>query len=234
MSAMRIPGMHDMRMSHMLMVSPSLAPWTTTLAVHLFVMWFVMMIAMMIPSVAPTVLSYLGVAQQARFASTGWFLAGYLVTWAEFALLATLAHWWLESSRMMTPTMQIHGKSAGAVLLILAGIYQWLPWKDACLAQCRAPLAFIQQRGGFGPHPLDAARLGFLYGLYCVGCCGLLVLVLFFGGVMNLWWIAGLTIFVLIERLAPHARWIGRAAGVAAVALALWSLWATQPVVHAH
>lgn len=245
MSAMRIPGMHDMRMSHMQMVSSAFKPWSTTLALYLCFMWFVMMIAMMIPSFAPLVLGYLGVAQTAatrarRFASTGWVLAGYLVAWAEFALLAALAHWWLESSRMLTPTLQIHGSIAGAALLILAGIYQWLPWKAACLARCRAPLDFIQQHGGFAPRAPDAVRLGFMHGLYCMGSCGLLVLVLFFGGVMNLWWIAGLAGFVLIEKLAPHARWIGRAAGVAAVAWGLWSLWAAhaaqaaQPAMHAH
>jgi predicted metal-binding membrane protein len=229
MAAMAMPEMAGMRMSHMQMMSPGFAPWTATLATYLFVMWFVMMIGMMIPSAAPMVLIYMGVARQAatrgqRFASAGWFLAGYLAAWAAFATVATLAQWLLESTAMLTPAMRIQDRRVGAVVLILAGIYQWLPWKDACLAQCRAPLAFIQQHGGFPAGAAGAVRLGFRHGLYCVGCCWLLMLLLFIGGVMNLLWIAGLMIFVLLEKLAPRARWVGRAAGAAAAMAGLWSL----------
>jgi predicted metal-binding membrane protein len=229
MSGMDRPDMAGMRMSHMQMMSPGFAPWTTTLAAYLFVMWFVMMVGMMIPSAAPVVLIYLGVKRQAatrgqRFASAGWFLAGYLAAWAAFSLLATATQWLLESAALLTPAMRLHSQRAGAVVLIAAGIYQWLPWKNACLTQCRAPLAFIQQHGGFPRGAASAVRLGCLHGMYCVGCCWLLMLLLFVGGVMNLLWIAGLMIFVLIEKLAPRARWIGRAAGAAAVMAGLWNL----------
>jgi predicted metal-binding membrane protein len=204
-------------------MSPSYAPWTATLAIYLFVMWFVMMIGMMTPSAAPMVLIYVGVARQAasrghRFASASWFFGGYLAAWGMFALLATLAQWWLESSALMTPAMQAASKPLGAVVLIGAGLYQWLPLKDACLARCRAPLSFIQQHGGFQAGSFGAMRLGLLHGIYCVGCCWLLMSLLFVGGVMNLLWIAGLMIFVLVEKLAPAATWIARGAGAVAIA----------------
>lgn len=229
MSAMDMPSMQGMRMSHMQMMSPAWAPWTATLAAYLFIMWLVMMIGMMTPSAAPMVLTYMGVARQAatrghRFAPAAWFFSGYLLAWAAFSLLATFAQWWLESSAMMTPTMQAASTWLGAGVLIAAGIYQWLPLKDVCLAHCRAPMSFIQHHGGFNPGAGSSLKLGFTHGLYCVGCCWLLMLLLFVGGVMNLLWIAGLMILVLLEKLAPGARWIARVAGLIAVGAGLWML----------
>jgi predicted metal-binding membrane protein len=222
MGGMVMLDMDGMRMSYMQMMSPQLAPWSLTLASYLFCMWFVMMIGMMTPSVAPMVLLYLGVARHAagsgqRFASSGWFFGGYLLAWAAFALLATGAQWWLESRELMTPTMQAASRPLGAAVLIAAGIHQWLPLKDQCLAKCRAPLAFIQQHGGFQASAAGSLRLGLVHGFYCVGCCWALMLLLFVFGVMNLLWIAGLALFVLLEKLAPGAKWIGRIAGLAAL-----------------
>ena len=229
MSGMDMSSMGGMRMSYLQMLSPAYAPWTWTLGTYLFCMWFVMMIGMMTPSAAPMVLLYLGVSRHAvrtghRFTSAGWFFGGYLIAWAAFSLIATLAHWWLESVALMTPMMRTASRPLGATVLIAAGIYQWLPLKDACLAQCRAPLSFIQQHGGFRPEPTAALRLGFTHGWYCVGCCWVLMLLLLVGGVMNLLWIASLAAFVLIEKLAPGGRWISRAAGVVAIAAGLWML----------
>jgi len=229
MAAMDMPAMSGARMSHMQMMSPAFAPWSATLALYLFAMWLVMMIGMMTPSAAPLVLIYIGVARQAatrghRFAAAAWFFGGYLAAWAAFSLLATLAQWLLESLSMMTPAMQAANARLGATVLIAAGAYQWLPLKDACLSNCRAPLSFIQQHGGFQASAGGSLRLGFQHGLYCVGCCWLLMLLLFVGGVMNLLWIAGLAGFVMIEKLAPGARWITRGAGLAAIAAGLWML----------
>ncbi|MEO8314162.1 MAG: DUF2182 domain-containing protein [Pseudomonadota bacterium] len=230
MAAMDMPAMEGMGMSHMQMMSPAYAPWTATLAIYLFVMWFVMMIGMMTPSVAPMVLIYVGVARQAatrghRFAAAAWFFGGYLLAWAAFSLFATLAQWLLESMAMMTSMMRAANNGIGAAVLIAAGIYQWLPLKNACLSKCRAPLSFIQGHGGFQPGATGSLKLGFRHGLYCVGCCWLLMLLLFVGGVMNLLWIAGLAIFVLVEKLAPRARWVSRGAGLAAFAAGVWMLW---------
>lgn len=232
MAAMDMPDMADVRMNHLQMMSPALAAWSAPLAGYLFFMWFVMMIGMMTPSAAPMVLLYLGVSRHAarggqRFASGAWLLLGYLIAWGAFSLLATGAHWALESAAMMTPGMSAANRTVGAVVLIAAGIYQWLPVKDACLAQCRAPLSFIQQHGGFQPAAAGALRLGLLHGMYCVGCCWVLMLVLFTVGVMNLLWIAALMCFVLTEKLVSRGRWVSRVAGAAATAagLAMLPVW---------
>jgi predicted metal-binding membrane protein len=226
MAGMETPAMADVRMNHLQMMSPAFAAWSAPLAGYLFCMWFVMMIGMMTPSAAPMVLLYLGVARHAarsgsRFVSAAWLLLGYLVAWGIFSLLAMGAHWALESAAMMTPAMSATNRTVGAVVLIAAGVYQWLPVKDACLAHCRAPLSFIQRHGGFQSTAGGAIRLGLLHGLYCVGCCWALMLVLFAVGVMNLLWIAALMCFVLAERLVPHGRWITRVAGAFATAAGL-------------
>jgi predicted metal-binding membrane protein len=226
MAGMDMPGMADVRMNHLQMMSPAFTAWSRSLALYLFGMWFVMMIGMMVPSAAPMVLLYLGVARHAerggqRFASAAWFLLGYLLAWGAFSMGATLAHWALESAAMMTPAMRTANRAAGALVLIAAGIYQWLPVKDACLTHCRAPLSFIQQHGGFQPSAGGAMRLGLLHGLYCVGCCWALMLVLFAVGVMNLLWIAALMCVVLAEKLVPRGRWIARIVGAVATASGL-------------
>jgi len=226
MAGMDMPAMASVRMNHLQMMSPAFAAWSAPLAGYLFLMWFVMMIGMMTPSAAPMALLYLGVARHAarsgqRFASATWFLLGYLVAWGVFSLLATGAHWALESAAMMTPAMRAADRPIGAMVLIAAGVYQWLPLKDACLAHCRAPLSFIQQHGGFQPAAAGAIRLGLLHGAYCVGCCWALMLVLFAVGVMNLLWIAALMCLVLAEKLLPHGRWVTRIAGAMSAASGL-------------
>jgi len=104
----------------------------------------------------------------------------------------------------------------GAALLIGAGLYQLTPMKDACLAHCRSPAHFIAEHWRAGP--LGALRMGALHGAYCLGCCWLLMGLLFFGGVMNLLWIAAITLFVLIEKLVPYGRSGGRLAGLGMIA----------------
>lgn len=229
MQGMATPAMAGVTMSHLQMMSPALAPWSLPLGVYLFVMWAVMMIGMMTPSAAPMVLLYIGVARHAarsshRFASAAWLFAGYLGAWCAFSLLATLLQWLLESAAMMTASMQAANLRLGGAVLIAAGLYQWLPIKNACLTQCRAPLQFIQQHGGFQASAAGSLRLGFRHGLYCVGCCWVLMLLLFVGGVMNLLWIAALTLFVLLEKLVPHVQWLVRGAGIAAMAGGMWML----------
>jgi predicted metal-binding membrane protein len=229
MQSMAMPGMADMKMSHLQMMSPALAPWTPTLGLYLFAMWVIMMVGMMTPTAAPMVLVYLRVSQHAartghRFASAAWLLAGYLLAWTLFAAFATLAQWLLESLAMMTPTMRAAGRPIGAALLLFAGIYQFLPLKDACLSRCRAPLQFIQQHGGFQPRALPSLRLGFLHGLFCVGCCWALMALLFVVGIMNVLWIAAIMVFVLLEKLLPRTRWLTRGAGLLMIAAGLWLL----------
>ena len=176
--------------------------------------------------VAPMILLYAAVARQNAprhvFAPPGWFLAGYLLAWIAFATAATLLQWLLEWQAVVTPMMAGTSRVLGGVVLLAAGIYQWLPLKYACLDSCRAPLSFVQRHGGFQPSARGSLRLGVLHGFYCIGCCWVLMLLLFAFGVMNLTWIAGLMLFVLLEKLLPWPVAISRLAGVGALAAGGW------------
>jgi predicted metal-binding membrane protein len=209
------------------MMSPEYVPWSQGYFLFMLVMWIVMMIGMMTPSVAPTILLYAEFARRSSlrgqvFASAGWFASGYLLAWSAFALAATLLQWWLEKWALVTPMMAGTSRALGGSILIAAGLYQWLPLKQACLSQCRSPLSFIQKHGGFRPGASSALRLGLLHGGYCIGCCWALMLLLYVFGVMNLRWIAGLMVFVLLEKLVPRGEWIARIAGVLAVAAGIY------------
>jgi predicted metal-binding membrane protein len=212
--AMGMPGMaEDM--------SPAFSTWTFPHAVVIFAMWAIMMIGMMTPSVAPVVLLYtrtaLGAQAQGKvFAAASWFAAGYLAAWIVFALAATAGQWTLDWLALLTPMMKSASRIFGGLLLIAAGVYQWTPLKQSCLNHCRAPLHFIVRHGGFRPGEAASLRLGMLHGAYCVGCCWALMLLLFVGGVMNLFWIAALMILVLLEKIAPWGRVAARVAGLLA------------------
>lgn len=218
-----MPGMEAM--------APSASPWSPGQLALAFAMWAVMMVGMMAPSAAPIALLYVRIARQANaqghvFASTGWVVAGYLVAWIAFAALAAAAQAALLEAAVITPMLAGATRRFGGIVLIAAGAYQWTPLKDACLAQCRAPLDFIMHRGGFRPEVNRAFMLGFRHGLYCVGCCWVLMALLFVGGVMNLLWVAGIAVFVLLERIAPGGRTIARIGGLAFAAAGAWLLFA--------
>ena len=209
------------------LMMPADAPWRPIEFGYVFVMWIVMMIGMMMPSAAPMILIYARVGRQAAtqgkpFAASGWFAGGYLAAWAVFSLVATSAQWALERAALLTPMMESASNRLGAAVLILAGVYQWAPLKDACLSHCRSPLLFIQRHGGFHREPLGALTLGFRHGIYCIGCCWALMALLFVGGVMNLFWIATLAILVLFEKVVPFGRVVARAAGLVFIAGGVW------------
>jgi predicted metal-binding membrane protein len=195
----------------------SVGSWSWSYALVMLGMWWVMMVAMMIPSAAPTLLLYVRVHRHHQPHSHGphtfLFLSGYLLAWLLFSVAATLLHYLLERSGL------VHGMlmwSSSAMLtgtlLLLAGAYQLTPLKHTCLIQCRSPAAWLARhwRAGAG----GALRMGLHHGLFCVGCCWSLMLLLFAGGVMNLVWIAGLAILVLLEKLLPWGDWLARASGV--------------------
>jgi predicted metal-binding membrane protein len=209
------------------MMAPNLRAWSAADALFMFAMWAVMMTAMMTPSVAPMVLVHARVARQAQgrgrpFAATGWFAAGYLLAWTAFAAAATAAQWGLERAALLTPMMVAASHVFGGAVLVAAGLYQLTPVKDACLAQCQSPLLFIQRHGGFRPDAAGSLALGARHGLYCIGCCWALMLLLFVGGVMNLLWIAVIAGFVLLEKVLPVGRKLSRAAGAGLVVAGLW------------
>jgi predicted metal-binding membrane protein len=203
------------------MMSPDYVPWSAGYFTFMLIMWIVMMIGMMTPSVAPMILLYAAIARKnaARhaFAPPGWFLAGYLIAWAAFATLATLLQWFLEWQALVTPMMAGTSRVLGGITLVAAGIYQWLPAKLACLRACNAPLSFVQSQGGFQRGARGSLRLGIWHGLYCIGCCWLVMVLLLAFGVMNLTWIAGLMIFVLLEKTLPWPVVVSRLAGTAAI-----------------
>ena len=195
-----------------------MAPWSASDFLLMLAMWAAMMVGMMVPSVAPMLLIYARVARSAEergqpFAATGWFALGYLIAWSAFALLATSSQWLLEQAAMMTPTMAIADRRIAGALLVAAGAYQWTPVKNACLGRCRSPLQFIQSEGGFRRERSASLLLGLKHGLYCIGCCWALMLLLFFGGVMNLLWIAALAAIVLAEKLLPGGPVLAKASG---------------------
>jgi len=201
--------------------------WDLAHLVLLFAMWVVMMAGMMLPSAAPALLIYASVIRRspdgARAPAHAYaFAGGYLVVWTLFSLAATGLQRWLAHALWLSPMMETQNRWFSGALLIVAGLFQLTPWKRTCLDACRSPAEFLVQhwrpgiRGGY--------YLGLASGLYCLGCCWALMLLLFVGGVMNLWCIAALTIFVLLEKLAPLGVQGGRLSGILIFAFGSWQL----------
>lgn len=203
--------------------------WSAPDFLLMFTMWTVMMIGMMTPSAAPMILLYGRVARQpgldsGTFASSIWFAGGYLLSWTVFSLAATTAQYALDRASLLTLGMFLVNTRLAGVVLIAAGIYQWTSLKDSCLRQCRSPLNFLQQYGGFRRTILGSLGLGFRHGLYCIGCCWVLMALLFAGGVMNLVWIAAIAALVLLEKVVPAGRVVGRVAGVVLALAGVWMM----------
>jgi len=193
----------------------------------LLAMWWVMMVGMMLPGVAPVILTFATVNRNRRargepYVPTALFATGYLLTWGGFSVAATLAQGALERATLLSPMdMTINGRLLGGVLFLSAGLYQFTPVKLACLRSCRSPLDFVLNHWRDGPG--GALRMGMTHGLYCLGCCWILMLLLFVGGVMNLLWVAGLAAVVLVEKLMP-GPWFARIAGTLLAAAGVWRL----------
>ena len=225
-----MPGMEEMPMSAMpgMKLSWTAATWALMLA-----MWWVMMVAMMTPSAAPTILLYSHVQHSASpdaagaVAPTAVFAAGYLLVWLLFSVLATAIQFALDRGGLIDAgLMRSQHRALSAGLLLVAGLYQLSPLKNACLSRCRSPAAFLSQH--WRPGVVGALRLGALHGAWCVGCCWLLMALLFVFGVMNMAWVAALAVLVMAEKLLPRGEWVGRAAGVillAGSAYAWFSAW---------
>jgi predicted metal-binding membrane protein len=191
-------------------------------------MWIVMMVAMMVPSAAPTILLFATVTRGRRArgvatASTAVFALGYLLVWVFYATIAALGQWELHRLALLSPAMVSASPWLGGGLLMAAGLYQWLPLKDSCLAHCRSPLGFLSAEWREGAS--GALMMGIRHGTFCVGCCALLMTLLFVAGVMNLLWVAAIAIFVLAEKLGPGGPTLGRIAGILLVG---WGIWMTS------
>jgi len=199
------------------MAMPQVEPWGAADLTLMFAMWAVMMMAMMVPSAAPMILVFAAVnrkrrEQQRPFIPTGVFLLGYLVVWSTFAAGATLTQWGLHANALISPMMVGTSPILGGALLVTAGLFQWSSIKYACLTNCRSPLGFLMSEWRDGPY--GALSMGVRHGIYCLGCCWLLMGLLFVLGVMNLVWIAALATFVLVEKVAPAGHRVSRLTGL--------------------
>lgn len=200
------------------------SPWNAGDLGATFLMWATMMAAMMLPSTLPTLrvvadANRRAMAEGAAATPPTLFVLGYLLSWTSFSALATMVQGALVSLALLTPALSASDSRLGGAMLIAAGAYQLTPWKARCLARCQNPLSLLLLRwreGGRG-----ALAMGVRHGLFCLGCCWALMLVLFVVGVMNLTWVVALAVVVLIEKLAIGARWLPRATGIA---LASWGI----------
>jgi predicted metal-binding membrane protein len=194
------------------------AMWSATYAGLVFLMWWIMMIAMMLPSVTSTVLLYMSLIRRGDQAVNApklafFFLIGYLAVWGLFSFLATLAQWFLELRGVVSPMgMAFTSNIMGATVLIIVGIYQFTPWKQSCLKHCRSPIKFLSEKHRTGQN--GALLMGIEHGAFCLGCCWCLMVLLLVGGIMNLYWIAGLMLFVLTEKLIRFGDKISRLTGM--------------------
>ena len=191
--------------------------WTPIDALLMFVMWSAMMAAMMVPGASPMVAAFATINRRRRersapYVPTAVFLAGYLIVWTGFSLIATVLQWLLQKTGLLTTMMQSASYWWSAVLFLAAGLYQFSPLKEVCLAYCRSPDGFILSEWRDGP--LGAVIMGLRHGLFCFGCCAALMLLLFAVAVMDLRWVAALTALVTAEKLLPGARFWRIAIGV--------------------
>ena len=208
--------------------------WTPAYAALLFVMWAVMMAAMMLPGAAPAILLVDRIGRQRAAAGAALnpalFALGYLAVWTAFSLAATALQWGLDRRGLLSPEMAAASRGFAGAVLVAAGLYQWTPMKQACLVRCRSPLDFLLRHWHEGPAGLFAT--GLRHGVSCLGCCWLLMALLFIGGLMNVLWIAGLALLVLLEKTLPWggrmSRWVG-AALIAWGAAVLWSQIGSYP-----
>jgi predicted metal-binding membrane protein len=201
------------------MAMPQMQSWGAVELLLLFVMWAIMMVAMMVPSVAPLLLMFARANRQKGgsrvVGSAGILLLGYLLAWVGFSILATLAQWRLHSAALLSPIMVTTSSIFGGLLLVAAGVFQFTPLKRACLVRCRSPLSFLMSDWRDGQW--GTFVMGLKHGAYCVGCCWMLMALLFVAGVMNLLWVAAIAVFILVEKVAPRGNLIGRIAGAALI-----------------
>ncbi|WP_434609365.1 DUF2182 domain-containing protein [Pseudomonas sp. R1-7] len=214
-------GMADAAMAGMIM------PWSLADALLMFAMWVVMMLGMMLPSALPMLLIYQQMLRKRmrapqRHLALLLFCCAYGLVWVGFALGATALQWALEQLALLSPGMCTTSTALGAGLLLVAGVYQWLPAKSTCLEHCRGPLHFLLSYWRLDV--LGGWRMGLAHGAYCLGCCWALMGVLFVVGVMNLVWVAVIGAFILLEKNLPQGLWLSRACGVLLLGWGLWLL----------
>ena len=202
------------------------ARWDAPYTLLMVAMWVVMMTAMMLPSALPTVLLFGWVVRSDRAASPTVrvyvFAAGYLIVWSAFAVAMTFVQRELSLRAVMTAMMELEAYRWSGALVVLAGLYELTPLKRACLRACQSPAGFIARNWRTGN--LGALRLGVGHGLYCLGCCWALMLLLFALGVMNLPVLVALFVILIAEKQAPPWIRADVAVGVLLTAGGAWML----------
>ena len=191
--------------------------WTINNFFIMLTMWWLMMVAMMLPSATPVILLACALNRRSDssrlpYGKTFYFVSGYLLIWFIFSLIAVIAHWQLEQMGILTSMMQNSSKTMAAGLLIAAGIWQFTPIKQACLKYCRSPVIFLTQYRR--PGNKGALLMGMHHGVFCLGCCWFLMCLIFVICIMNVYWLIGLTVFVLIEKTFAHGPLFGQIAGL--------------------
>jgi predicted metal-binding membrane protein len=180
----------------------------------------VMMAAMMLPALVPLSVLYAGEGP-GRIARVTGLGVGYLIVWAAFGLLALLVS---AGAARIAARSESLGEWIGAALLIGAGIYQFSPLKDRCLALCRSPLHILMRAGAFRG-PARHVRAGAYHGAYCVGCCWSLMVALIALGVMDVGWMVAFTVVITLEKIWRHGARVAVAAGIALIVLGLLAPW---------
>ena len=223
-AGMGMSGLEMTRHSVMGMDMMPTGTWNLNFIILMFLMWWIMMIAMMLPSATPMILLAAALNRKSEsrhgpFGSTGAFVLGYLLAWAGFSAIAVATQWALQESALISGMLRSTSTFLSAFLLLAAGAWQFMPWKQACLRHCRSPVEFLTHNRREGN--IGALWMGVHHGLYCLGCCWFLMALLFVGGVMNLFWIVGLAIYVWIEKTLPWGEQFTRIFGAV---LIVWGL----------
>jgi predicted metal-binding membrane protein len=222
-------GMETQKGLEMMKQTPQ--AWGVVAFLVTFTMWTVMQLAMMAPAAIPMVLMFSRIneqrhQQQSPFLLTVIFFLGYILVWTAFGAGATLTQWGLQTTELLSSMLVSTSPLLSGVILIAAGVFQFTPLKHACLARCRSPLGFFMTEWREGTK--GALMMGLRHGSYCVGCCWLLMALLFVAGLMNLLWIALIAGYVLIEKVGPAGRWVSQVMGLLMVGWGIWLLSSTS------
>lgn len=214
-------------MDHAAMPPLHAQTWSPADALATFPMWTAMMAAMMLPSALPMIDAFATIAARRKargdaHTPTAVFVAGYLIAWTGFSAAATAVQWSLHKAALLTPMMDNASPVMAGLLFLLAGVYQFAPFKHACLAKCRSPAAFVLTEWRDGP--LGAAIMGLRHGGFCLGCCWALMALLFAVSVMDLRWVAALALLATIEKVSPFGHAFARIVGAASIVAGLWFL----------
>lgn len=209
----------SLNMEHPLaeLMMPDSASWSMASLLAIWAMWALMMAAMMLPSALPVILTFTQLGMRSGERSRGRsFVAAYLLVWFAFSIAATAAQWALQAMGWVDQMIVSTSAALNGLLLLVAGVYQFSPLKKMCLSGCRTPLGFLM--GEWRPGIDGAFAMGVRHGVLCVGCCWALMALLFVGGVMNLAWIAALSMVVAVEKMAPGGERVAMALGIALIA----------------